>query len=421
MRALNLINKQSRGVKNLILWFSYPIFFIYIADSTLSYIFPIAVENVVQSNTIMGLILSASSFVGLICDFLFPQLFKNRTWRFYLVNGILISLLFPIFLNLGSTFLLIPFFLIASIVWGLYFELLLFSEQTFVVDTDDKDSFVKDWGTLYFFYQITAILGPILGSILLKELAVISSITLIIIQLTSLLFAFVLILKIPYKESRNKEAKSRIKQTLHILKEAKSWELLSYRVWPVILMGTSVTFISATFWTIGGLLGQTLNLGYEMDWVVIVVFNIPLMLGSFALTKLKIINFKKRISQISLLLSSISLSSLILFKDNSVMILVIVILSSLLLSVAHPLNEAVYSDLLERMGKGKEYLIGLAKSNTSIAYILAPVIVGFLSDNTDYITTFSIVGIIFILISILLLIFTPRKLKLPQKELKELN
>ncbi len=420
MRALHLFSKEKKVIRNTVLLFSYPIFFIYLADSTLSYIFPIAIENIVNSNTIMGLILSASSLVGLICDFLFPQLFKNRTWRFYLVSGILLSLLFPISLSLGTQFLLIPFFLIASFIWGIYFELLLFSEQTFVVDTDDKENFSKDWGILYFSYQLTAILGPIIGSILLLQLLLTSTLILVFIQLLALIFALILIYRFPLRGSE-RVAKSRIKETINILKEAKSWEVLSFRVWPVITMGISISFISAIYWTIGGLLGQSLNIGFEMDWVIVVLYNIPLLIGSYLLSRFSIKRYKKRLSQISLLLASLTLIPFILFKDNLSILLLIIFISSFFLSFTHPLNEAVYSDLLERMGKDKGYLVGLARSNSSIAFILAPILVGIVSDSTDYYTTFTIAGIFFSIVAILLLIFTPRKIKLPQRDLEELN
>jgi predicted MFS family arabinose efflux permease len=238
-----------------------------------------------------------------------------------------------------------------------------------------------------------------------------------VLQLISLGVLFLVILRLPHKTVKTE---SRIKQSLALLKEFSIWRILSERIWPVMLSGVMITFIIASFWTIGGLYGLSLLGDTGSDWIILVMFGIPMMIGSAILSKLHIQNHKKKYIQVTLFLAGLSLISLFFFHQSLPLILVAIFSCGFFLSIAAPLNEAVYSDLLERSGKSKMHLLGIAKSNFSFAYIVAPLATGWLADVVGYAQTFVIVGIMAIVVSGFLFLATPTKLKLPQRRLAKL-
>jgi MFS family permease len=69
------------------------------------------------------------------------------------------------------------------------------------------------------------------------------------------------------------------------------------------------------------------------------------------------------------------------------------------------------------MGREEKHLIGLSRSTISIAYIVGPVLAGFIASQVGERMTFSVVGTVVIVVAIFLLLTTPRKLKLPQEEI----
>jgi MFS family permease len=66
-------------------------------------------------------------------------------------------------------------------------------------------------------------------------------------------------------------------------------------------------------------------------------------------------------------------------------------------------------------------LIGLSQASYSIAYIFAPSIMGFVADRVGYNSTFAIIGLFTAVAAAILLIITPKKLRLPQKEINSTN
>ena len=99
--------------------------------------------------------------------------------------------------------------------------------------------------------------------------------------------------------------------------------------------------------------------------------------------------------------------------------LILVFCSSLALSITYPLIEGVYSDVIDRMGRQKRHMIGLTNSTTSISYIIGPIIAGFISLYFGSINTFVYLGYFVVAISLILILLTPKKLKLPQNEISK--
>lgn len=390
------------------------LFFIVVADSALSYLFPIISEEVLGSNLAMGLIIAFSSVAGLICDFTFPQIFKGRTWKFFLAFGVFLTFFFPIFMSLGANFNSIIFFLIASAIWGIYYEFLIFGIQKFIVSTQHKDNYSKSWATLYTFTGTAKILGPILGALFLGISLANAPLFILFIQLISFVLLFFAISFKSKKFHSSYEPENVIRQ-INLVQEFKYWRLIIPSIFPLFISSLVIVSIDATYWVIGGLLGQEL-FSEDLSWIPIVIFVVTGILGSIILSTFRVKKRKKRLTHISLVISGLVLA-LIALVDNNIVISSMLFISSLCLSFAGVFNESVFSDLMGRLGKNDIHMIGISRLTNSLAYAIMPVVVGLFADKLGYVTTFSLVGIITLISGLILLVITPRKLRLQQTKI----
>jgi MFS family permease len=145
---------------------------------------------------------------------------------------------------------------------------------------------------------------------------------------------------------------------------------------------------------------------------------LPIFLMGFVMAYLRIYEHKKKIAEICLLLGGLLLVMIGLY-DGVVWQLMIVFVSSCAIAAASPLTDAVYTDVVTRMGQERKHLIGLSNSTISLAYIVGPVIAGALASFFGERLTFATVGGIVAVVAAVLIVITPRKLKLPQVEIQQ--
>lgn len=409
-----------RGTYSPVLLILLPILAVFMIDNIVGYMFPIVVQETVSSNTLMGLIMASSSFVGLLVDFFFAQLFRNSKWYQQLIWGMVLATLFPVFTLLGREGMSVFLFLIASLIWGVYFELLGFGMQGYIVAEDKKRDYSQDWGIIFFIIEIARISGPIIASILLLQRITVSLPIAcgfgILAIVTTLLLLRQPDQKLVPVEVKNVHAKFSFKE------EVKIWRLLGQFTYPVLLVGICSELVEATFWTIGGIFGLSIPELAGKDWLILMMFEIPLIIGALILARLNVKSGKKHLSQIFLLVGGLLLSLVALFgRQNILALFSLLFLSSSCIAFVGPLNEAVYSDLLARVEKDPLHLLGMVKSTSSLAYIVGPIFMGIFADATDYYSTFAVIGVFCAICAAILLLITPRKIRLPQKQLASLD
>lgn len=154
----------------------------------MAYTFPILVETTVGSNTILGIIMACSSIAGIAFDIIIPKFFDQKSWFRLLATGIVLSTLVPILILLGINLESIFIFLIASIIWGIYFEFMIFSVQDFVASEEKRVDFTKDWGVINAFWGVATLIGPVVGTYLISNKNNNLILLIIFIQIFSLIF-----------------------------------------------------------------------------------------------------------------------------------------------------------------------------------------------------------------------------------------
>ncbi len=416
MHNLTVFDLKQSVFKLHLTLFCLPLFFILTAEAAMGYAFPVIIINSNLSNTTLGAILSVSALMGLLCDFIFPVVLKNQSWKIQLGLGVVLALCFP-FLTLMGLHWRIPFlFLVASFCWYIYYELILFSEQNFVTFQDKTKNYSQDWGTIYLVAQTASLTGPIIASLSLRFSSLVPLIMVLLLNGISLLFTLFCFTQI---KSRTR-VESPIQQSYALLKELHYYKIFSKKIWYVIILAMTAIFAQEVFWNFGGILGETYQPGKGTGWLVMASYLIPMTLGPLVLSRFKITKGKKRLSIIGLIVSGLILSCMIFFSGYWTL-LSIIFLSGLWGSFVSPLYEAVFSDFLSRINKSKMYLVSLIRVTSSISCIISPLVTGFIADATNYKFMFGIVGFSSALVGIFLLFLTPLKIKLSQEGLKDVE
>lgn len=408
-------NRVARGKFS---YFVVILFLILLADSIISYVFPIVLGNHISSNFEIGLILSLSSVIGIAFDFLIPIVFPRYGWKFQLIVGIILSVTFPLATALGDTYSIIWLFILAVILWGIYYEFIMFAQQSFIVEEERIKKYPHDWSIIELLTDVVEILGPIIGAFLLiRGIKAYASITMLI-EILALVFAILLV--ILKRNIKATKPESKLKNTVNVLKTLRSWTVISKKVYMVLAMAAIVEIISAAFVSFAGLYGEQLINNPDWNWVLVALTTAPYMIGSFVMMRLNLSHGKKRLSQIAIVVSGIILASLFFFTGKLIPIAIVIFVSNLVVSICWPLDDAIFSDLQKRLGKHDIDLIGLSQASYSIAYIIAPSLMGLLSDNFGYNKAFALIGVISAIAGVIFLIITPKKIRLPQEDLKKL-
>lgn len=405
--------------------FILPLFFIFFADAILSYTFPIIAERYLGSNTLLGIVMGLSSVAGITCDLLFPSLFRGTRWTTQLFLGVALALSFTLSIHLSVFFLPLFFAILASVIWGIYYEMLVFAEQEMVVSEEERKNYTRSWGILYATTLFTSVVGPIIGAQLLLQPIGVHTGTILLLQSIALCLSVFILWFFKRRNMQHAlqspERRSALQPLLEFIASLRHWRILWFAVLPAILMGITTEWIEATYWMLGGLFGQEINDGGAYSWAIVLLYSAPFMIGSAILAKLNIAVGKKYWSQVALLLGGIILSGVPLAQGNLPVLYSLILVSSFFFAFASPLNDAVYSDLIDRLKGNKLYLVGLAKANSSIAYIVSPVVMGIVADSNGYYLTFGFLGFMAVAVSLILLFITPRKLRLPQAAVQEVK
>ncbi|MFH1971068.1 MAG: MFS transporter [Patescibacteria group bacterium] len=386
------------------------LFFILLGDAILSFWVPNLLHDSLENTVAMGFIISFSSVIGLGTDLILPQLIKKISVRKLLLLAIISSIIFSLSLIKASFTPLIFIFLFGMAFWGFYYEFLGFAQQQFVADSVPLKLRSGAWGILRVFRSLAYFFGPMIAGWIFLKGKVYPG----IFAIGFILIGF-LILQITRKKHK-RPIEIDIKE-VNLVKEIEHWSVLFKHVWPVIFLSTLLGLNDSFFWTIGAIWTEELARKSFWGTMFLPLYVLPSIFMGFLVARFKIYEGKKKLAIKFFFLSGIFLAALG-FYDGIFWQLAMVFLSSLMLSVVYPLTDGIYSDIVARMGRERKHMIGLSNSTTSVAYIIGPIIAGFLASFVGERKTFIAMGFLTIAMSIILYLLTPKKLKVPQKEIK---
>lgn len=414
-----MIKKSNAGLFHNTMWIrvltlSLILFFVYLGDAVLSDWVPAFMQGALGSSLLMGLVMSFSSLVGFVTDLIFPQMLRKFKARKLILLAIAANLIFSGILLWTTSWSWLVLFLLAMAVWGIYYELLWFGSAQFVTDNVPVESRSGVWAVLGVFKSLAYFIGPIVGS----WLAFSRGNTVVVIVAAALVCLGYLVWLLTRKKENIRENEIEPMEKFDIYEELSYWKVLFVHVWPVLLISLMMGLVDATYWTTGTVLSD--NLAKDDFWggLFLPMYMLPPIFLGVILARWGVYKGKKKIAEMFLLMSGIFLACLGIGESLWLM-LMLSFFVGVTLSVAWPMVDAVYSDILARMGKESKHMVGLSSSTISIAYIIGPITAGAISSQVGERMTFAIIGAMVIAVAIILLFVTPRKLRLPQKEMAE--
>lgn len=358
----------------------------------------------------MGAIISFQSVVGFAADLVFPKIFKSVSTRRLFFWAIIASALASFGLSASSVRPLIAIFLVTMALWGIYYELVSFANFQFMSSTVPSGTRAAAWGFSGIFVNLAYFLGPFIATELLSKGILITQGAIIIFLLSAFL-----ILSLTGKKHEPSETVDF--SGANPLLELRHWVTLSKAVWPALAIGLVLGFVDATFYTVGTVWTEKLSLVNPWGVWFLPLYLLPSICLGIPLSNWNIKNGKKKLAEKFLGLSGIFF--ILIALDSSVhWQLMMVALASSAIAICYPLLGGVYTDILARLGKEKKDMIGLSDSILNISYIVWPILAGIVSANVGERMTFAWLGVVVLLSSIVLLLITPRKIKLPQGEIK---
>src|SRR5258706_2483016 len=349
----------------------------------------------------------------LTADLIFPQLFKNVNFRKMIVLAIS-----AVFITAGillwTTRLMLPaVFLLAMGTWGVYYEFLYFGLSQFVAKVAPVTARSGVWSVISVCKSIAYCFGPLIsGWLYLWKGSVIVIFTYALLAL----MAYLVWTTIEMRSVSTRGEEREELEKFNIIEEIKYWSVLSEHVWPILLTSLTLGVVDAAFWTTGVVLSDRLVKENWIGGLFVSAYMVPSIFIGFMVARLGIFKGKKKLAEIFMLLTGIF--TMALGWNHSVYLLIFfALMIGITTSVAWPLLGGVYSDIASRMGREQKHISGIAGSTVNFSYIIGPVVTGFLASKIGETGALMYLGIGVVLVSIFLLMVTPKKLKLPQVEI----
>jgi MFS family permease len=388
-------------------------FIVCLADSMLSYFSPVYIESRVNNTLVMGLIMGSSSLIGLMSDIFLGEWFAGKSYTFFFKWALIVFIIFPL------SYLLLPpvplLFIIPMAIWGIAYELGLFTDFHFIHEALDHPHHSIGWSTLKTFYASAYLIGPLVAGVLLElSTMLVPLVALILMVIAILLYQVMrrsLVIHHPHP----------IRLKKHSLKhELSLWAILIPKLWPIILFVFVATMMDSVFWTVGAVFSQSLKISHPLGGFLLTAYVLPSLFAGFIGAGLSSKFGKKRTAFIGGILAGISYIS-IGFITGVIPLLAAIFTSAFFMAAAIPLIYASIEDYLERLGHTANALVSLESSTISVSHIIGPPLAGLIATAIGFQFTFSVFGALILLASLLSLILVPRKISLPQKAIATIN
>jgi MFS family permease len=391
------------------------LFFLYLGDAIISDWVPTYTQEALGGSLMMGLMMSFSSLVGFAADLILPQLFRKVAERRMVMLAISSALMTAGVFLWTTHFPLVSLFLLGMGIWGLYYEFLNFGLSSYVAKIAPITARSGVWSVIGVVSSIAYCLGPLIGSWLFVWQG---NVVIIFVYASLALIAYSVWLAVGIGAKKEVVSEKKGSEGFHLMEEVGYWKVLFEHVWPILLVSYVLGVVDATFWTTGVVLSDALVKNNWLGGLFLPAYMLPAIFIGFVVVRLGIYKGKKKMAEKFLLVSGLLTVGLGVVNSIAAMV-VLALLIGVMTSVAWPLVNAVYSDILARMGKEQKHLMGMSSSMVNLSYITGPVIAGLLANTLGERKTMMWVGIFVSLIALILLFVTPKKLKLPQSVMAE--
>jgi MFS family permease len=379
-----------------------------IFDGIFSYLIPIFFSEIGLTKTQIGLIISTSSIFGAAFDFLISKFLKNTHYRRLFLFFYIFCSIFPIVLWSSSK--LFFFSIIAMAIWGLYYDLANFVIFDFI-GNHSKSENSQRFGIISIFKSVGISIAPIIAGALIISVVTFAP---FLVALVFLFISFLFYLVLVKLSSKDIQITQTHRSRSDFTKEFSLWKKIGFIIFPVLLFNTVICLFDAAFWVIGPLFSQNFPALKDFGGLFMLMYTVPSLITCWFVGKINHKFGKKKTAFVTFLIGNIILFPLFFIK-SPLIILITVFLSSLMVSIAWPSMNGAYGDYIYESEKYDREIEGLSDFSTNLGWIIGPILAGLIADNFSVSATFSFLAIFNILISIILLITTPKNINITVK------
>lgn len=373
-------------------------FFLTIFDGILAYVIPIEVTTQGYSKTAVGFILGFSSIAGAWGDILLSKFLKSSNFRRLFLAMYICCLLYAITLwQANGVFI----YLLAMAFWGLYFDLRSFATFNFIGRFTPHRLHAHNFGILDVFKCLGYVIAPLIASMLIVDQVTDQP---FLIALLFLGFSISAYFGLVFLTKTTHERVSLRKKNYSLLLEIDTWKKIGKYIAPVLLFTFLISMYDAFFWTLGPFFGG----------IFLSLYFLPTLVVGWFVGRFTKRYGKKRTAFISFALGSVVIS-FVGFANSSWLILIVVLVSSTFSAIAWPAINGAYADYIEESPHLEQEIEGVTDFAYNLAYILGPITAGILADRFGNGISFTIFGTIALIMSIILLAVTPRRIHVPNK------
>lgn len=396
--------------------FSTIIFLISLHDGIMSYVSPVILNSKLQDPFLVGLILSSSSLFGMFFNFTIATFYDYKDYRFFIPRMLFFALLFPtIYLILPNNY--IPFVL-AMLVWSVYYEFRNYSKYNFVHEFLPPQKNADAWSVMQMFQSASYMIGPAIAVFLIaKNLTAPLYASITIVTTSILLYTLFIKFYAKPKPKTENEPKGSFND---VIKQLKTFKILFKKLWALITFNFTIALLDVSFWTIGVLHAENLRQVHDLGSFFMIVYGFPAIFVGFITPHIYQKLGKKRTAFISAILAGLSVISVGL-TEHIYFILISVFFASIFSTITFILICATFEDYVTRIDEEENDIVSMSQFSINLAYTIGPIALGFISRMYSFGTAFVVTGIVLIFSAILSILVVPRKIRMPRKELSEIE
>lgn len=390
-------------------------FLLALGDSFMSYGSPVIISEHVQNSLVFGLILSSSSMFGLFFDLFSTKFWPNAPYTKFLRLTFIATMAFPLtYLILPKS---IPVLVLGMAFWGAYYEFRSFSTYGFIKRHVSKSEHTKAWATVNAFSAMAYLIGPlmVLSLIDMSEMHVTGAALIVFIMA-----ALVHKITKPFLKDHKQDEDTQVLIRRSNIEQLKIVITLFKSVWHLFIYTFALYLIDSAFWSIGILFSEELRGTDRVGGLFIALYMLPSVFTAFIAPRIPSIFSKKRLSFTAGAIAGIVLIAMASVRETN-SILFTVLLMAIFYDISLVLNLAVFEDYVSRLGKFANDMAGINQAAISLAYIVGPILWGYLAQVLGYHKAFALSGVLLASVCLACLAAVPRKVKMPQVTLSHIE
>lgn len=383
MRRYGLRHRSLYALGGVILFYS-------IFDGLITYVTPLILTGAGFSETTMGLIIGTSSIAGLAFDFVICRVFKRADFRRIFLGLFALCALYPLLLWTSKS---VWAFILAMAVWGIYYDLGNFANLNFLSGYTKRNEHASSSGVMLVFRGLGYLLAPLIAGALIGTAVGWRPFLWMWIFLGISGLFFLLLLTVTAGEKPQASLASPVEEQLRspsLVKEVKLWGVTTVLLRPLLTLTILLALYESFFWTIGPMYAMRFSDG--LGGLFLTAYELPILISGWFVGKLVRKVGKEHLGVYSFLLGSLLLATLPLLTVPAVTIAV-VFAASFFFSFTIPVVNGFYADYITAAPLVEKEIEGVNDMSVNFAYIIGPMMAGFLADTFGDARAFSIIAI----------------------------